>query len=72
MLRVIVKRSDTSVACNIGGPGTGADISYKTFDIEAPALEEWLRGGGLDEARYDIREAIGVEVLQAPESENPK
>lgn len=43
MIRIIVRTDDGGFACNIGGPGTPAHTTYKTFDIEAPELEAFMR-----------------------------
>ena len=42
MLRIIVRTVDSSTACNIGGPGTPLDVSFDTFEIDAPHIEEFL------------------------------
>lgn len=59
-LRIIVRNSDWGYACNIGGPGTSATVTHKTFDIDAPAVEAFMKAVG----QYDERTIIGVEVLE--------
>ena len=58
MLRVIVHSADCGAAANVGGP---VHVSHRTFDIEAAALEEFLRDGR--GVQYLHREVIGVEIL---------
>jgi len=63
VIRVIVRTMDGSFGCHIGGPGTPAEFSYKTFDIEAPELERFLsedvgrNGSGVS------RSPVGIEVI---------
>jgi hypothetical protein len=58
-LRIIVRQSDEGAARNVGGP---VQTSYKTFDVELPALEAFLSADGQPD--YICREVIGVEVLK--------
>lgn len=58
-LRIIVRNSDWGYACNVGGPGTSATVTHKTFDIDAPTVEAFLKAAG----QYDERAVVGVEVL---------
>lgn len=43
MLRIVVITNDGSYGGNIGGPGTPMERSVRTFDIDAPELEAFLR-----------------------------
>jgi hypothetical protein len=61
MLRLIIKCTDQGFACNIGGPGTVPDISMKTFDVDLPEVEKFLRPGKA--YPFVMREVIGVEVI---------
>lgn len=61
MIRLIVRAKDAGAAAHVGGP---VDIDYRTFDVEAPALEAFLRGA--DPTAYTHRHVVGVEVLPIP------
>ena len=63
MIRVIVRTADANMAANVGGP---VHVYHRTFDLEAPELEEYLREPNKLEALYIDRAAIGVEVIIAP------
>lgn len=39
------------------------DVSYLTMDIEAPEVEDFLRGGGMNPDSFLLREVVGVEAL---------
>lgn len=56
-LRVVVQVVYTGAAAHAGGP---VDVELKTFDIDAAALEAYLRERCSD---YETRRVIGVEVL---------
>jgi len=63
MLRVVVETCDAGMAANVGGR---VDCSVRTFDIEAPELEAYLReftDAGKQGQMYWHRRAVGVEVL---------
>lgn len=55
MIRIIVQRTDAGTAAHVGGP---VMTTYRTFDIDHPALEEFLRGGD----SLDVREVVGSEI----------
>jgi hypothetical protein len=59
MIRVIVQTADAGMAANVGG---SVHTSYRTIDVECPALEEFLAS---DMGTYAHRQVIGVEVVQA-------
>jgi len=45
-------------------PGMGhVDICYRTFDIEAPEVEAFLRAGGISEESFLLREFVGCEYF---------
>ena len=55
MIRIVCRDTDVGAAVNVGGP---VNLTYKTFDVELPAVEEWLR-----EPIAYRREVIAVEIL---------
>jgi len=64
MLRVVVETCDASMYLNTGKGNV--DRSLKTFDIEAPQLEAFLRMFSdltVEAQRYWHRRVIGIEVL---------
>ena len=68
MLRIVVQTSDAGMAVNVGGH---VEVEVKTFDINAPELEEFLReyADAQTKARnstssiYWSRSVIGVEIV---------
>lgn len=72
MIRIIVRTMDGSFACHLGGPGTPAELSFKTFDIDAPELETFLREDVGRNNSGVSRSAIGIEVLDVRPSPAPK
>ena len=64
MIRVIVQTCDAGMAANVGG---SVNEEFRTFDIEAPALEAHLReyvdAKKRGETTYWHRNAVGVELL---------
>lgn len=60
-LRVIVCESDAEAAAHVGGP---VHVAYRTFDIEAPELEAFIRA---PRGSFMNRQVSGVEIL--PEAE---
>jgi hypothetical protein len=57
VIRIIVRSSDCGAAANVGGP---VYTDYRTFDVDIPELEEFLR----EQRTYLVREVVGVEVLE--------
>lgn len=55
-IRIVVEDADAGMAANVGGP---VNVSYRTFDIEFPALEIFLR----KHIQYGHRRVIGTELL---------
>jgi hypothetical protein len=43
----------------------------KTFDVVAPELEKFLRGGGFGEGSADCRTLVGVEILDDTGADGP-
>jgi hypothetical protein len=60
-IRIIVRQSDEGAAMHVGGP---VQTSHKTFDVDLPELEQFLRAEG--QPTYIRRELIGVELLTLP------
>ena len=58
MIRIVCLETDSATASNVGGP---AITTYKTFDVNIQALEEWLAAS--DKWKYTDRKVVGVEVL---------
>jgi len=56
VIRIVCCEADVGVAANLGG---SVQFRYKTFDVELPQVEDWLRGQG---ARYVERTVSGIEV----------
>jgi hypothetical protein len=63
-LRIIVCDVDSGYACNVGGP---VAVNYRTFDIDAPEVEAFLREPSEKKWSYSQRTISGVEVLAAKE-----
>lgn len=57
MLRIIVQETNVNNAAHV--TGAKADISYRTFDIEAPDVEKYLRAA----VAYETKTIIGVEMI---------
>lgn len=62
MLRIIIRTTDAGTAAHLGGPGTQIDVSFKTFDVSAPDVEDFLRQWNRPGSHID-RVVIGVEIL---------
>ena len=61
-LRIIIRTDDASMAANVGG----AVLSeFKTFAVDLPEVEAFLRGPPIipRQTRYDHRQVVGVELL---------
>lgn len=57
MIRIIVQHADRAAAANVGGP---VDLSIKTFVIDAPELEAYLKACQLN--AFTHRQIIGWEA----------
>ena len=74
MIRIICTETDFGDAANIGGP---VIVRHKTFDIDAPEVEEWLRFPAEELKRlraaypsnniWISRFTHGVELIDPPE-----
>ena len=62
MIRIIVQTDDANMAGNVGG---SVHTSHRTFDVDLPELEAFLRDGG---GTYSHRQVIGVECFPQPGS----
>lgn len=58
-IRIIVRSSEASALAH--GAANAPEITYKTFDVELPEVEEHLRARV---SNYENRELIGVELLR--------
>lgn len=64
MIRLVMRQDDMGHAANAGGPIV---TEYKTFDVDIPQLELWLReNGGI----YMQRQLAGIELLPSHVSES--
>ena len=59
MLRIVAKLDSCGMAANVGGSTLS---TFKTFDVELPELEAYLRS--CDDQTYMHVQVIGVEVLR--------
>lgn len=60
MLRIVVKEVDGSHAAHVGGPNVE---TVKTFDIDEPELEAYLRKKDGNGNTFLWRNVVGVEIL---------
>lgn len=58
MLRVIVRTDNAGMACNVGEGSV--EVTYKTFAVDIPELEKFLR----ENQSYGHRRVIGVELVE--------
>lgn len=57
-LRIIVKRSMQPAGSNY------TDTTWHTFMIDAPEVEEFLNGGGMNPDSFDLRVFVGAEAIR--------
>lgn len=57
MIRIVVQRSEAGMAANVGGP---VHTSVKTFDLDAPEFEAYMRA---ERGTYEDKMVVGVEIL---------
>ena len=57
MIRILVRVDDAGMAANVGG---SVETKYKTFDVDLPELEKYLRE---DRGIYSHANVIGFELL---------
>jgi hypothetical protein len=62
-IRIIVRECDEGAARNVGGP---VQTRHRTFDVDLPELEAYLRNVPYD---YVCREVIGVELVAVAPAE---
>lgn len=62
MIRIVFKEMNYGAACNV--EGGVAKVSLKSFDIEVPALQEWLT----KEPSYTERTFVGIETIEESKS----
>lgn len=58
MIRLVVRTDDAGMAANVGG---NVDTSYKTFDVDLPEVEAFLR----DKGKYMHIRLVGCELHDA-------
>jgi hypothetical protein len=63
VIRVVVETCDAGMAANVGG---SVHREIRTFDIEATALEAFLREPGHS---LQHRQVIGVEIIAAAKAQ---
>jgi hypothetical protein len=63
-LRIIVRESDIGAAANVGGP---VNLQYRTFDIDAHEVIDYLEFNGVDDHRYQSREVLGSHIVEVPD-----
>ena len=60
-LRIIVRTDDAGMACNVGGEVLS---EFKTFDVDLPELEKFLREvQQAGQTRFSHRQVVGVEIM---------
>ncbi len=64
MIRIICANNDFADAANVGGPAT---VTHKTFDVELPEVEAWLR----EHVKYHSRSFQGIELIPPQKKEWP-
>ena len=62
MIRIIVETCDAAMAANVGG---SVHRTIKTFDIDLPELETFLREPETKALNFYHRQVVGIEVLTA-------
>jgi hypothetical protein len=60
MIRIVVQEAEAGMAANVGGP---VQIKYRTFDVNLPELEAYLREPKEQKLTYTDRQVSGVELL---------
>lgn len=60
-LRIIVRTDNMNHAAHVGAPVV---TTYRTFDVDLPEVEEYLRAGGYNEdGSFLVRQVIGAEEI---------
>ena len=60
-LRIIIKRSMQPASSQ------HTDSTWHTFLIEAPEVEQFISGGGMNPDSFDLRQFVGAEVVRYPQ-----
>lgn len=60
MIRLVVRLDDASMAANVGG---GVHTTFRTFNIELPALEGILMASGQKPHEFGYATIVGAEVI---------
>lgn len=66
MIRIVCVEVDAGAAACVGGP---VHTRYRTFDVDVPALEAWLREPKQQKWTYVERNTHGIELLDAEQPE---
>lgn len=61
MIRLICRETDCGAAANVGGP---VEVSHKTFEIDIPVVEQWLREHIGESFSYYTRSIVGFEFIE--------
>jgi hypothetical protein len=64
MIRLICSETDAAQCAHVGGPVT---ITHKTFDVDIPELERWLREPKVNQWTYTERRFMGIELIDESE-----
>ncbi len=64
MIRLIVQTDDAGMAANVGG---SVHTDFRSFDLNHPVLEAFLRESGT----YVVRRLVGCELLDASGTQEP-
>lgn len=59
MLRIVVRTDNAGMAANVGG---AVHTEYRTFDVDLPEIEEFLREPGAKRMTYTQRQVVGIEL----------
>lgn len=59
MIRLIVRVDDAAMAANVGGQ---VHSTYRTFDVDLPEVEEFLRAAS--RPNFDYRTITGAEIVE--------
>jgi len=57
MIRIVVRVDNANMAANVGG---SVETTFRTFDVDIPALEAFLRAA---QGRYSHANVLGIELL---------
>lgn len=57
MIRILVRVDNACMAANVGG---SVETTFRTFDVDIPALEAFLRA---EQGTYAHANVLGIELL---------